>query len=232
MPIEFSNGDFRRVKDAVDLTRRMRSAGLSSGTGLGEERADVNKVFHDAEKLVHTSADLVLSYVSNLPSDTQRVALDKTLDENWQEYEEYPPYHKAQTSVEDSADNIMKDVNRLKDDWREAMSFFDNGVSGMYLSGEEILTQNIGIVAPLSTDYHRAVVYKKYVEEIVGRPTFDLAPVVVDPIHDRVIFPEENTHIIFEDKPNIGVYIDISGYGDTLWTLKKAFRERYGRKIT
>ncbi len=223
MPVELSNKDTQRIEETLLVSRRMRNAAFYSLEG--DEAIDP---LFDAEQLITTSSQLVIAPKSQLEAAKTRDRLDRELEFMQERYDSYPPLAKKNLPPDISAMVMLDSVDSFDRDWAIAVQSFYNNGNEITIFGDDLLNPNVGILSPLSTDYHTAMIHSRYLRDVVGRPSFDVSPVAIHPDSGVVFFDSRDT---FADKKHVAGYVDVSGSGATKNVLFQATKRKFGSKI-
>ncbi len=231
-----SKEDTGRVGHAVWLTRCMRSAALVAAE-KGEEittperEAEEQGVLRDSERLAIVTAQLIVAAISVDSQQDQREQLDLIIKELRIKYAKYPTTTYWNRNEGESVDGLTSDAKSLDRDWEAGLTHSYIKRNEIPLSINELLSSKVGIIAPLSTDYHRAELHRQFVVQNVRRECFELKPAAPNMGSKRVVLPKtEDGQQVFSSKREIGIFVDLVLRGRTAGVVYDAVRGAYPGK--
>ncbi|MBI3618458.1 hypothetical protein HY213_00300 [Candidatus Peregrinibacteria bacterium] len=240
--------EIRGMDETVTRLRRMRTAIFQEETIGLRLRRKILKVFGKQEP-IHSHQDALLhaEQLANAAGDFFAAKISRTMHgtkefERWQDllsdakrqYSVYGISTWARSSLRDVVGNSI--IGRLRclhidPDFTLAWDLTHNNKFGVR-SVQELLRRNdLGIFSPLSGDYLMATMYSSYLRRLKGK-TFPVRAVALHEDLSQALFPTDaDGHLPFQEKKEIGVYIDTIDTGSTSLALEQFLQKAYPQKI-
>ncbi len=128
--------------------------------------------------------------------------------------------------------SLEQNVDTINADWGSYLIEHLVKRNEMNYTPTTFLTPAIGIYAPLSTDYHRAIIMGTFLRHRVSERGFLVAPVAVETTREKVVYPiTEEGEIVLSDRTYVGVYVDISPSGTTKRILRGDIFKRFPGRV-
>lgn len=230
--------DIRRIARTIFRLRQMRGHTFFQEKPDGLDIAFIQEKMQDAEKLGSAAATAIIGLVQEEPAEPHRTRWDKTLERFGRKYRGFPQYHRGHQTTGESANTIGSDyLGALQRQWKEKTRYLLRINLGSALQPDDLLDPNLGVIAPLSTDYLLLAVIQQYLATNVSSSAFHLKPAFVETglgckaEIPEVVLPQTNDgKRIFENCTRVAILLDGVGFY-TQPALIRALRQIYPDKI-
>lgn len=92
---------------------------------------------------------------------------------------------------------------------------------------DELVEEDIGVIAPLSGDYMLTSVYSNFLKWHKDS-TFDVEPIIIGKVLKNPIYARNDDELlVFEDKSKIGIYLDTKETGATSEAIYTFLKKSY-----
>lgn len=235
------------MEETISSLRRMRSAAVTHAPTLSLRiRRTFNHLLGGQEQIYQQQEALShAEELANAAGDFFAAKISKTTQENtelekWQDllsdagryYRLYGAITYARTSLIEVVGYSI--IGRLRNvhidpNYMLQWDLLENNNLGAD-SIEKLVTQDIGVISPLSGDYLMASIYSSYLKRTRGKSFPTRAAALSKDLSVIVLPISADGNVPFEDKSTIGIYIDTTETGETARALFRKLQETYPQK--
>lgn len=231
----------------ISSLRRMRTAAVTQSSSIflrlrracnhflgGQEQIySQQEALSHTEELADTAGDFFAAKLSR--TTNKNAELEKWQDlvsDATRQYLLYGSTTHARTSLGEVVGTSM--IGRLRNinidpDYMLHWDLIENNNLGVE-SIEELINQDIGVFSPLSGDYVMARTYSSYLQRTKGK-SFPVRAVALNHNLSVIVLPvNADGKLPFEDKPEIGIYMDTTETGETARVTYESLQEAYQQK--
>ena len=238
----WTDQELRDLNDTVINLRRIRTAATAH-----LQDGPVNKLFSrfrdsqpptnedrqimllDAEVLAAAAGDFFATKISRVTNgQVEKQGWLDALSDTRASYKKVKPTTAARTKPIEVADIVVDHLRALSIDPMYVLNwelFTFNNVGATDIA--ELIKGHIGIISPLSGDFLVASTYCSYLDQINGK-SFPLKPSAPTRNLEMVVLPvDEHGKGVFEDLPEVAIYLDVYETGNTGLALIRSLKEAY-----
>jgi len=227
-----SHKDPRRVRHALELTRRMHSAALSVPESDTEGGTKRQAILDHAEQLTVVTAKLIVAPIAGSSQQEARDRFATTIGELNSRYNGFPQYSHSEARARKSVNKLLADAQGLNRDWETFVTNHYANRNEIPIPLATLLSSGVGIIAPLTTDFVRSTLHRVFINEIArSSGCFDLKPAAVNARRGYVVLPKKpDGEPSFRDKGIIGIFVDDRNTGSTARVVFEAVKSEYHTK--
>lgn len=222
----YNHAEKLRVAHTIGALRRMRHA--ADVALLRDE--NVQGVLNDAELLTKASAP----YLVNLLNQSQKPEMldqwEETLSDMELKYQRFAMIRRSPFSS--SAEDIELHLRMLEFGKSDLITKYYIGSNAVELKLEDLFTDRMGILSPLSTDAFTASLLPEYIKLHHAESAPEVKPVYVSTDVKQVFLPHDefgNPALLIMER--IMTFVDLNAGGGTRRALVKAAELDYPGKV-
>jgi hypothetical protein len=216
--------------NTVENLRRIRTAAVKGKNHFWKPVK--NNALLDAENLGRIAGNFISICLTDISDG--KIELEEWLDavaDLRKKYRKYDQSTHIKSSVSESVNLMIRRINSLNKMPNNIISWelTENNNFGTE-NVDELMSKDIGIISPLSSDYLMISIYNNYLEKTSGK-MFLVKPAALSSDLKDIVLPKcPNDDFALRNVSEIGVFINIRSKGDTGRTLFEAIKKKYPGK--